>query len=515
LWFYLLANSCFLVLFHFNHSQISMRKLYRPLLTAACLGLSLGAFAQGNLLPNASFEDQKVTPSGNRNNVLSASAPRDELAAWRSTNNGTPDYLATNAPAGSETDPFNYTATWGYVQPYNYNSSLHNGMVGLFAYGGYTPLESEYITPDSGPLNLAAGAYYAAFRASKSTYSTSFSKLGMNLTLANPVTTTSSGYYSRATTSIESPGFITGNAWSLVSGTITIPAAGQYYVNIGNFDANSHGGSTASDYVYYFVDEVQLFKIPAANPNKSSLSVPCGTSVRLGESSSIPNASYAWTVTGSTTPFATTSQVTVNPTATTTYTLTVTLPDGSTSVSTATITATPPAMPQVQAPDWTCVDGSRGPVFVYVDDYNPAYTYNITTTKNIVVFGGATITSITDANGTTRWRFQIRSTVAGGTGTVSVKATNSCGNNTTTFNVTSPSCSAASGVMLAYPNPARESLTVPGDVKKATLLNNQGRAVQQSDASGKLNVQSLPDGLYNLQMQQDGRLINQRIEVKH
>jgi hypothetical protein len=67
----------------------------------------------------------------------------------------------------------------------------------------------------------------------------------------------------------------------------------------------------------------------------------------------------------------------------------------------------------------------------------------------------------------------------------------------------------------AYPNPATESLTISQSAEQAVLLNSQGQAVQKPDASGKLRVQDLPAGLYNLQMQQDGKLINQRIQVKH
>lgn len=67
----------------------------------------------------------------------------------------------------------------------------------------------------------------------------------------------------------------------------------------------------------------------------------------------------------------------------------------------------------------------------------------------------------------------------------------------------------------AYPNPVAEALTLPEGVTEATLVNSQGRAVQSADRSGHLNTQELPDGLYNLQMHWDGKLINQRIQVKH
>jgi hypothetical protein len=67
----------------------------------------------------------------------------------------------------------------------------------------------------------------------------------------------------------------------------------------------------------------------------------------------------------------------------------------------------------------------------------------------------------------------------------------------------------------AYPNPANESLTIPTGTQNAVLLNGQGRAVRQPDATGKFDVRELPSGLYNLQTRQNGKVLNQRIEVKH
>jgi hypothetical protein len=82
-----------------------------------------------------------------------------------------------------------------------------------------------------------------------------------------------------------------------------------------------------------------------------------------------------------------------------------------------------------------------------------------------------------------------------------------------------PSCGggpATSDVVgTAYPNPATESLTIPAGAENATLFDKQGSIIKHTDKAGKLDVQSLPEGLYNLQMMQNGKLINQRIQVKH
>lgn len=79
----------------------------------------------------------------------------------------------------------------------------------------------------------------------------------------------------------------------------------------------------------------------------------------------------------------------------------------------------------------------------------------------------------------------------------------------------SSSVSMAEKTPVAYPNPATELIRIPDDVKDAVLLNSAGKPVRSVDKSGMLDVQSVPAGLYNLQMMQDGKLINQRIQVKH
>jgi hypothetical protein len=70
-------------------------------------------------------------------------------------------------------------------------------------------------------------------------------------------------------------------------------------------------------------------------------------------------------------------------------------------------------------------------------------------------------------------------------------------------------------VTKAYPNPASESIFIPDGSENVTLFNKSGVKVKAVNTAGQLNIQSLPEGLYNLQMQQNGKVINQHIEVKH
>jgi hypothetical protein len=73
----------------------------------------------------------------------------------------------------------------------------------------------------------------------------------------------------------------------------------------------------------------------------------------------------------------------------------------------------------------------------------------------------------------------------------------------------------AASETMAYPNPANDRLTLPQGAGKAVLLNTYGKAVQYPDATGQLDVRSLPAGLYNLQLQQGGKVRNQHIEIQH
>lgn len=121
-------------------------------------------------------------------------------------------------------------------------------------------------------------------------------------------------------------------------------------------------------------------------------------------------------------------------------------------------------------------------------------------------------------------------------GTISATITGPCGSMTlskdilvypgaTDFRGQVPPCPAGGGngnptsrmaaTVSAYPNPANDRLTIPQGTSKAVLLNGYGKAVQYPDATGQFDVRSLPAGLYNLQMQQNGKLINQHIEVQH
>ena len=110
-----------------------------------------------------------------------------------------------------------------------------------------------------------------------------------------------------------------------------------------------------------------------------------------------------------------------------------------------------------------------------------------------------------------------------GSPTITVEAVLPCGTTVRTSRIfQGPTTGCQGGVLdgrvantTAYPNPATESITIPEGAESATLVNDKGKVLQKADATGKVDIQALPNGLYNLQIMRDGKLINQRIQVKH
>lgn len=161
---------------------------------------------------------------------------------------------------------------------------------------------------------------------------------------------------------------------------------------------------------------------------------------------------------------------------------------------------------------------------------DPAYSYTITASGGNALPGTIPATTGATPGTIAPYPFRIKTgTPARDFATFTVKATRICDN---TYSTSSASSSASSSAYFsyctsddgfksastsstAYPNPATESLTLPTGATEAVLFNSQGRAVAWSDKAGRLDTHRLPAGIYNLQMQQNGKRTNQRIEVKH
>jgi hypothetical protein len=519
-----------------------------------------------DVMVNGGFEAQLATPSHVNNmggdyagSAFGGTNRPDQLSNWYSPTAGSPDYFATNAATNSEVQPANENSPYGSFTPYlaTSNNDGLEGAIGLYARQAYYDSNvnvqrdrtSEYAQINLNQA-LPSGRYYVDFQVSLShNTSTSLatnygvnSGFGLvftntpNLSIINggPSTPTLNGRDFLAVPAIAQTVFnqspiaqnainngVTGAAnWQRVSGQI-LSTNDLRYITVGLFNADPSNQVALPNRradlrnSYFFVDAIRIFKIPTAG---AAATTYCGGAATIGEGCPIPGATYTWSapnITGLPTN-STSIQTTVTPTANTSYTLTVNLPDGSQYTSTVAVTvntaaATPPPAPVVIQ---TGQDQCLRQAYYTITNYNPALTYQVNTAYS----SPSGVTAVPAAPLTSTFRIKGSFNAVAGSFTITATDTR-CSVSTTSSEYyvefqcndgTFPSAKATT----AYPNPATESLTLPKGTKSATLLNDQGRPVQQLK-TGQVDVRNLPDGLYNLQMMQDGKLINQRIQVKH
>ncbi|UOQ70973.1 T9SS type A sorting domain-containing protein [Hymenobacter cellulosilyticus] len=70
----------------------------------------------------------------------------------------------------------------------------------------------------------------------------------------------------------------------------------------------------------------------------------------------------------------------------------------------------------------------------------------------------------------------------------------------------------------AYPNPAGDYLTFPENTTGITIKDQEGKTVgikKSLLANGRLDTRLLPEGLYQLRMVVSGKVVSQRIQIKH
>jgi hypothetical protein len=500
-----------------------------------------------NLVTNGDFDTQLSTPLGQINNVSFPPARPGELANWEATNNTSPDYFSTNAPPyassyppyeGLGTNPS--TAVGGPFTPYNYDPSpsAHNGCLGLVTItdfpdntgsGGTNPYV-EYATQQL-PTPLRSGrTYYASMQVYSGSYAQYAAPIGLDITTdARDFRYNPFKLYAFSGHGIQSPGVVSAQQWTRVSGTFP-GVDGAQWINVGNFQPATRQlvrPTARLKLGYVYVDNIEVYEVPQAG---NSISVICGASVTIGEGCAIPGASYAWTVAGSNTPFATSLQTTVRPTTTTTYTLVVTLPDGKTSTSSITVSAGPPSMGALYGEPQVCYDRTgdgRDRTTLSINSPAPAgYSYYSQLVENAtgrVVDDN--LDGFTQADGTFRY-FLIGGNYTVGNYTLRVRLQGTCPTPWQTKPIFIVSCTTQGGpcsgrgcdgarATTAYPNPAAESLSLPEGTQEAILINNQGNVVQTAGQTSMLDVRKLPEGLYNLRMKQGSKVVNQRVQIKH
>jgi hypothetical protein len=505
-------------------------------LSMLCLGTNAYAQSSCNLIVNGNFEKQNVASGrqldGRVSNVLNTLTNLDELANWQSTTFGTPDYFAKNAAYGSNTNPAT-TTYFGTFTPFQPASGADNGgTLGLISYPNNSPVGGEYVTQTLTSSLRSDRSYYASMQVQRASGAAVAGYVGMYVTVADPKSYNTLRYYSPsappAGCGIQSSTPVTSTSWTRVS-NVFAGVAGAKYVNIGNFTSNSNPNNN-NDFAYNHIDEVELYQIPTAGSSVTSCS---GVAVALGEGCHIPGATYSWSAPGVGT-FATSSsnpQIRVNPTSTTTYTLTVALPDGTHSFSSsATITVN--AAPTIYGASFYIMryEGCRKYYGISMEAVANTAQYRYTASVTISDGGGGSAVGVYDPS-TNRVTFplDIQVIYGGATATATITVTGSgagaCNQSSTFTQFLSgidPGCvdpGDGGGTMTrsstSYPNPASESLTVAEDIEEATLFDGRGKEVQKASKSHKLDVRSLPEGLYDLRMLRKGKVINQRIQVKH
>jgi len=312
-----------------------------------------------DLLTNGDFEIQTnnigPTTYGNIGN------PTTEVTGWVTPNGSSPDYYATN---GSSPDIVPATGIYGTFSPFGGKGSVG---LGTLERNDGTRV-SEYISTTV--ANVKTGHYYASFQVQVSNGGASgiSSTRGVQSGFGFQVSSGflgyipgSSGGYDFLRPSPSNCGLLTSSALTQANVGVWTPVTGQFDIaktdvsganvatlTVGLFNANRadrdailiNGSTSAQDTrTYFFVDNIELFKVPTAGPDQ----VYCpGSSVTIGEGCDIPNAKYAWRIDGQQTPFAYGITTQVAPTGPTRYSLTVTLPDNSIYVSYVNVTLCPP-----------------------------------------------------------------------------------------------------------------------------------------------------------------------------
>jgi len=523
-----------------------MRKLVTHFTITAltfCLGLSKPAFAQ---IVNGDFETQYPnTPPSVEDNIQPNNSGVDQLPNWSvplqvtQTSYGTigtfAGFEAANAALATGMNP---------AQPFYYAtfpSAPHNnstGRVGIKRSSIPGDFQNDGMIMQQ--VTLTPGhQYQVSFWALKTSYAQYKSKMAFSV--VNSSSAPMFDHRQSVNSLVPAPyqvitsNYITDtNDWTQVTGTFTasaLPSGTNTWVVVGfdrsasTFDASigNPGSGSNSNYV---IDDVAVTDLTCANnpavagPNQT---ICPNTSAVIGQGCLPVGATSQWRIQGSSTVFATSLQTAVTPASTTTYELTVTQANGTVSTTQTTVTVFDPNnfTPQLSL----LVDDNCYGLYLYaITNYNSAYTYTV---QVINGFSGATGVNPGMRGGAGTFELARAKKASSGSFTVTVNYA-ACGGHTATSAVTTksfptfPACRQAAAIQdtdtelaVAYPNPATESLTVPDGVQRATLLNSAGKPVQSLDKPGKLNVQSLPEGLYNLQMMQNGKLINQRIQVRH
>lgn len=287
-------------------------------------------YAQGNLVPNYSFEEKLQCPTGGDNF-------NGYVTAWTgqgSYGGGGLSYFTATCPAKAVGVPLNevgfqyahtgvcYAGIDTYLSQYSANPNnydyrdyiqvaLNTSLIAgkRYCVVWYVSLSdtSMYECSDMGAYFSDSMLHYSNTNAVKSNLIPQIANDPINNPLTDKIN------------------------WMKISGDF-IANGGERYIIIGNFKDDAHSyidsvGSNASHNngnefgAYYYLDDVSVLEVIQAHAGKDTL-ICTGDKVLIGQDTAIPGVSYHWSpTTGLSNPNA--AQTYASPTVTATYTLSV------------------------------------------------------------------------------------------------------------------------------------------------------------------------------------------------
>lgn len=449
------------LLFHTVYMKflLTLRRAIFFMFSLSCI--TSAAVAQ--IVTNGGFETRNSAPHNNYNlGPIDQNHPYNDLPYWNRTptiyNENTAFYAASDGVPTA--NPTQWGATYGTVSLYpnnaNYRFNAHSGIgcLIIFRHIGGKGAREGYVTEQLSTPLLGGHTYQVQCWVLRLPGDAYDNRLSLSITTALPT------YDSRSRTLSPSPGnkvitspyIMQNSAWTLVSGTITIPTTEgntNQWLTISNSieleTYNPSAGSTPGfSEITYAVDDVSITEVVCSNPG--------------------------WVSVAGHGPEA-------------------------------------------------CPDNSE---YFDITGFDPSLTYKVrgngyTALPSTLGYGTVTPNQRT---------FRMKGGGGISSGSFTITASRTCGTivvqgPSTEYEVEtaggcdSPSTTFAKNQVVAYPNPAVEVLAIPAGSSEAVLLDEQGNVVRSIGKNGKLDVQGLPNGLYNLRMQQGGKTTNQRIQVQH
>lgn len=501
-----LKKSCFPVIFYklaplkifLTQNPKIMKRIFSVVI--AMFALQFAGFAQ---CPNASITTPGFYPPADQLAPIERGMPYNETVQI----NVPASFDTTVPPFGTVTvtiDSVNVSSITGAPANITYSCSpssctFNGGSAGCITFSGTTnDPAGQY------PLSVSITAYVTVPLLGQQTQSTTLDALGITYYL----TVIEAGALS-ATATATPPSICTGGS-SMITASVTNGSGSETFSwsdgSTGNpITVNPTGSTTYTVTVTDGGNTATASASVTVEPDPTAVVTPTSQMICNGASATITasgGATYSWS-TGETT-----ASITVSPTATTFYTVTVTSAAGCTDTAVDTVEVNPTPAPVAGFDDST---SENTVTFTNTSTGATSYAWN---------FGDGS--SGTDANPTHVYG-------SNGTFTVTLTATNSCGSDTYSDDVTIVGVGIGSVesslVFSVYPNPNEGVFTVAfsdnsGKPYSIRVYDLGGKKVFEETLTGSGSVQkqvdltSLPKGFYTLHLNSEKSSGVQKLTIR-